>query len=487
MRAAVVTAANRSARRPIEWPVLAVLLVGTANFSWQLGSSSLYIDESLAWHPAMLSFHGLYQSVHDGEISPPGYYALLHEWIYRLSSQQEWVMRIPSVLAGLGLVAAVYWLATLVADRRTAVLASLGAAISPLVLAFAQEARAYVFTMLFVTVATAGLLEGRRRPRGRVRVLWLLTAGTATIAAFWTHYTADLVLVPLLAWFAWRPGISKQGRLTLPLLSLAADLPLAPLLRYQLSQGHEDGIAGSANLGLGHVLRTLATPFDGRFDAVTVQSALGSAIVGFTLTAIATGLRGRGSRLLREVVVPGALIPLLAVYAVTIFAKPVLLTRYTAVAAPFLLILIAFVIVHGARWLAILIGAGALAAALWGTALTHSRSGFSADLRGAMGHIAHDRAPSDFIFVSGYPAAGTLDYSRTPRLAAAPIIYPDRATTLLPAIIRRHGRLWLLSSGNQTVKLRDVQQALTPLRYRTTELNQYPGTPELTLVLAVPR
>ena len=50
----------------------------------------------------------------------------------------------------IALIGAVSWLGTLVAERRTGVLAGLLTALSPLVLQYAQEVRAYVFVMLGV-------------------------------------------------------------------------------------------------------------------------------------------------------------------------------------------------------------------------------------------------------------------------------------------------------------------------------------------------
>lgn len=484
----MATTLPRPIARARQWPLVGVVALAATSFAWQLGSSSLFVDEVLSWHPAMLSLHGVYQNVHDIEISPPGYYLLLHEWIYHIGSQLEWVMRLPSVLAGIALVAVIYWLATLVADRRTAWLASLGAATSSSVLGFAQEARAYIFAMLFVTLGTAALVEARRRDRGRARILWLLVACLAAIGAFWTHYTANLVLVPVLAWFAWRPGVSSQGRVAVPLLCMVVEVPLAPLLSYQLGQGHEAGIAASANLNLDHSLRVLGTPFDGRFDHTTVWTIVGAAIVSFTLIAAFSALRGRRSPLMGEVILPAAVIPLSAVFLATIVAKPVLLSRYTAVAAPFLLILIAFEIAHAARPVGIAIGVGALVAVIGGSALTHSRSGLYADVRGVMAHIQREWQPRDVIFISGYAALPEiLDYYLRRGPAAAPIIDPNQAAALLPAVVRARRRIWLFGSSGYAPRFRDVQAALAPLHYRPVELDRYPGVTPLNLVLAVPR
>ncbi|MGI8412717.1 MAG: hypothetical protein ACR2QA_09530 [Solirubrobacteraceae bacterium] len=234
----------------------------------------------------------------------------------------------------------------------------------------------------------------------------------------------------------------------------------------------------------------LGTPFDGRFDRTVSWTVVGAVIVSVTIVAALIALRKPGSPLMSAaVILPAAVIPLAAVFLATIASKPVLLSRYTAVGAPFLLILIAFVIARGARPIAIAIGVGALFAAIGGSALTHSRSGFYADMRGAMAHIQRDRQARDVIFISGYPALpGVLDYYlKRGLLAAAPIVKPNQVGALLPAVIRGRGRIWLFGSSQSTPSLRDAQTGLAPLHYRPVELDRYPGVTALNLVLAVPR
>ncbi|MDQ2760211.1 MAG: glycosyltransferase family 39 protein [Actinomycetota bacterium] len=469
--------------------LLGILALGAANFLWQLGSSSLFIDEVLSWRAAVLALHALYENVRGGEISPPGYYFLLHEWMYHTGSQQEWVMRLPSVLAGIALVAAIYWLATLVADRATALLAALGAALSPLVLGFAQESRAYIFAVLLVTVSVAALLEGRRRPAGRARTLWLVAAGAGAIAGFWMHYTADLVLAPVLVWFAWRPGASARGRILLLAVCAAADAILAPLLIYQLGQGHEAGIAASATLTFPHVTAVIGAPFAGRLATVVGWVAIGEAVVLIAVLAgVLRALRRDGHALLSWPILPAAVIPIVVLLAVTIFSSaPVLLTRYAAVAAPFMLILIAFAIVHEHRAIALPLAAAALIACVGETALTHSRSGFYPDTRAGLVRIERGLKPSDFIFVAGYPALpATLDYYLRRDEIGLPIVYPYQVALVLPAVIRAHRRIWFFSSG-ENLSVAVVQHALASLGYRASQLDHHPGSPPLSLVLAVPR
>ncbi len=95
-----------------------ILIVGAVNFMWQLGSSSFYVDETLSVEHALPSLHKLEAVVRMTESTPWAYFVGLHEWIYRTGSQSEWVLRLPSALAGIALVGAVYWLARLLAGEH---------------------------------------------------------------------------------------------------------------------------------------------------------------------------------------------------------------------------------------------------------------------------------------------------------------------------------------------------------------------------------
>lgn len=91
-------------------PLAAILAVAGLNLTWGLGASSLFVDEVYSWRAASVPLGELFHRVRFDEVAPPTYYVFLHEWIGRLGSQAEWVMRLPSALAGIALVGATYWL-----------------------------------------------------------------------------------------------------------------------------------------------------------------------------------------------------------------------------------------------------------------------------------------------------------------------------------------------------------------------------------------
>ena len=107
----------------------ACLLLALLVFAHGLGASSLFVDEAASWHAAAGSLRDVFTRVRADEVAPYTYYVFLHEWIYRFHDASEVWMRLPSMLAGVALVAAVAWLAYLISGRVAACVAALLAAL----------------------------------------------------------------------------------------------------------------------------------------------------------------------------------------------------------------------------------------------------------------------------------------------------------------------------------------------------------------------
>src|SRR5215207_3111076 len=139
-----------------------VFVVAGLLFALQLGSSSLFIDEVYSWRASRGSLGDLADALRYTEVTPPLYYLLLHAWMQIAGGDSETLLRLPSVVAGVGLVAAVYWLGSVVAGRKAGLIAAGLTSISPLVLLYAQQVRAYVWVMLAVTIAVAAAVHAGR-------------------------------------------------------------------------------------------------------------------------------------------------------------------------------------------------------------------------------------------------------------------------------------------------------------------------------------
>ena len=163
------------------------LALGALVLSYRLGAASLFVDEVYSWRAAASGLGALLHRVHVDEVAPPTYYLLLHGWISLLGTDAEWALRLPSAVAGLSLIGLTFWLANELGGRRAGTIAATATAVSPLVLEYGQQARAYVFVMAAVTLAVAAAARAARSEDLGPR--WLALSAAAAGAALWIHYS----------------------------------------------------------------------------------------------------------------------------------------------------------------------------------------------------------------------------------------------------------------------------------------------------------
>lgn len=465
-----------------------VLVLATAGFALRLGHSSLFIDEVYSWRASHGSLRGLVDAVQYNEVSPPLYYLILHGWMQLAGSDSEIVLRLPSVLAGIALVGCVYWLGGLVAGRRAGLIAALLAAISPLVLLYAQQVRAYVWVMLALTIAVAAVLQATRDRSPR----WLLVAGVAAICSVMLHYTSLLVLAPLVIWLWRAPGIDVRWRIG---FSAAIAIPIAalvPLALEQTSLGHQETAATYASLTMVNALRIAGSPFDGRAAGGSmIARELGAVIVVEALALLALAERFRSVRA-RRLIAACAALPLGGVLVASALGQPVALTRYTAVAVPFILVAIGAVAARLQRPLAALLLAGTLLASGIGLIAAEGDAGQNPDTRAAISTVAHHWRRGDMVVSLGQlgfdgalgyygdkllPAAGR-DVRAFRTLAAA----GDAPAVVDAAVAGR--RLWVLS--DPVMSRTQLHTGFGRLGLRPVSVDRFRGNATIQLVLAEP-
>lgn len=467
-----------------------MIAVGAANFLWQLGSSNYFVDEILSVSAAFRPLGNVLQAVSTGELTPPAYFYFLHEWLTRLATQTEWIARLPSAACGALLVGAVYWLAWRLAGRRAVALGSAAlTAASPFVLEYSQRAQGYVFVMLAVTLTVAAALQAERSSHRRTA--WLMAAAGGAVVSLWLHYTAGWVLLVLCGWVARRPAFTVAARRVFVAACALAALSLAPLVAAQhASIPARRGVAASAGITATTVARLLDTPFDGRVDALRPLGIV------LTLGALALVLT-RGAKVIGEwrllaLIAAGEPLALLLSSA---FGAHLMLTRYAAVAAPFMIVAIAAAIAVLAALprpaagglVAVAIAALALVT-LQGLFESHRAQGFYPDARGVVAYVrAHERA-GDLVVAPSNPATAVqLLYYGVSGLRAGWTDDPAAGIRLLSE--RRH-RLWTiveLPGDPPAGAVRSAaQRALRPFGYRVAAARVFPGVVALAVVLAVP-
>lgn len=195
-------------RVPLLW--LAVILLAAAALRLvNIGTEPLWGDEILSRNIA-LTFSNpseLLSYLGQVEVHPPLYYFVLQGWgaLFGLSDE---VVRFPSLLFSLGVVAMVYVLGVrMLADRRLALLAAALTAYLPIQIEYGQEARPYSAICLMGCLAVWAVWEYL----GSGRRSWLALYVLVSAAGMYLHYSYGLVLVTTAIWW-FLESVSRRGR-----------------------------------------------------------------------------------------------------------------------------------------------------------------------------------------------------------------------------------------------------------------------------------
>ena len=196
--------------KPNYLALLVILLLAFALRVHRLGSQSLWYDEAVTAQVAAQGITELTRWTAD-DIQPPLYYYAVAGWT-RLAGRSEWALRFPSVIFGTLTVPLMWSLALRLFGRRrrgqmAALAAGLLAALSPLYVYYAQEARMYTLLTFLGLLAGYALLRAtadertasRRDGRGTATqsssIPWWLLFVIASVALLYTHYFGVFLLV----------------------------------------------------------------------------------------------------------------------------------------------------------------------------------------------------------------------------------------------------------------------------------------------------
>lgn len=225
--------ANKSTR----WLLLALILLAFGLRVHRLDAFSFWLDEGLtplrSGYPVaeILTNEITIQEGQTKDTHPPFFYLLIH-FSRMLLGESDWAYRYPSVLAGIFLIPLLYQLARRLDNSRIALFVALLAAINPLQVWYAQEARMYTLLTLLGAVLSVILWQALN---GRQLVRWMALYLPVACLAFYTHYTAIFLIagqVLLWIWLLWR---KKQYKLLFGGL-IAGVLLISPLIPYIITR-----------------------------------------------------------------------------------------------------------------------------------------------------------------------------------------------------------------------------------------------------------
>jgi len=170
-----------------------------------LGDQAYWGDEAHTAFFARLAPDEILPRMSEAEGTPPLYYLGVWAWM-QLVGNGEATLRAISALAGTATVPVAYLAATEFVSRRAALATAALVALSPALIWYSQEARAYALAVLLGALSLLTFGRALQEPtRGRLAA-WALVSG----AAAWTQYTAALLVVPEAAWLLLRSGAPRR-------------------------------------------------------------------------------------------------------------------------------------------------------------------------------------------------------------------------------------------------------------------------------------
>ena len=238
---------------------------------WRLGSQSLWIDELFTLGRSgvggSLTLADLVQNVHGA------FYSLIVFATTRLAGDSEWALRLPSALCGVAMVPVMAMLADAWVGREAVKPATWLTALSPFMVWYSQEARAYMLLMLCACLSAVAMLRLRREPAWAPAAGWLGTAWAGLLSSF-----SFALLLPLeLEW--WRTARTTPGR------RLAGAAIVGAVLLALTSPWILEAVRTWDFHRLAPGPETTGAPLRGQttFHAAAIPFALHAFAVGFTL------------------------------------------------------------------------------------------------------------------------------------------------------------------------------------------------------------
>jgi mannosyltransferase len=190
-------ATPRVARLPLI--LLAVILAVAAFLRLAgLGAESFWWDEVLTTYSAREPVTHIIESVRGHENAPPLYFIVMNLWA-KCFGMSDVSLRLPSALMGIATVAPLWRVGKELFDDTVALTAAALLAVSPIHIAYSQEARMYALLVLLLTLNLWAVARTMRTGSAAAQIAYVLTAALA----LYTHTFAAFSLVAVnLFWLA---------------------------------------------------------------------------------------------------------------------------------------------------------------------------------------------------------------------------------------------------------------------------------------------
>ena len=159
-----------------------VLLLGAVLRLSGLGTESFWYDESLTTLSARVPFPQIIGAVRQHENAPPFYFVLINLWA-KVFGSSDVALRWPSALLGIATIGVLYCLGRELFDQTIGLTAAALLAVSPIHIAYSQEARMYALALLINLLCVWAFTRLLRSGSGMAQLSYVAMATLAALYA----------------------------------------------------------------------------------------------------------------------------------------------------------------------------------------------------------------------------------------------------------------------------------------------------------------
>ena len=332
-----------------------IIVLGALLRFYGLSSESLWLDELSTFRAG--SYPTISQMISQWaapNVHPPAYYIII--WILqKLWTDSEFVLRLPSAVAGVLAIPAIFLLGKKLFSHREGLIAAGLLAVLWCPVFYSQEAKAYQILLLFVIIATffwmdilRDLSRGIAFPTSKAYPY----AVTAVICCYLNYSGLYLILLQLVASVAFaarKPDRRRVRRIYLTVCILY--LPWLPWMLWQFICSHRM-VAWIPQPSASHFLKFLSFISIGHYDASTIHNLAIFAflvLLGFLIIketrrtrAVADSSRLRQFLLSSQgILLLWLALPFLILFIVSLLIRPIITERYLIISLPAAYLLLA--------------------------------------------------------------------------------------------------------------------------------------------------
>jgi uncharacterized membrane protein len=172
--------------------LIVITVLGLFLRFYNLGFNSLWLDEASTNTFAVLSVSGIWQAIAAGEFNPPLFYWMEH--LMLVFGNNEVVLRFIPALLGALTIPLIYCAGKEFLDRNVGIIAAAAFSISPFLIFYSQEARAYSGMLFFVAFAMVFYFKALKTNDLNDWALF----GVLSALAFWSHFYAFVIIAALI-------------------------------------------------------------------------------------------------------------------------------------------------------------------------------------------------------------------------------------------------------------------------------------------------